>query len=538
MAIVTDVWSARPVEADGHMLGSGRRTQTRNASSFLFYDLMAVVAVVVLLLGGFLAQASSIAQMILTVIAVMATDVRMFPAIMLLQCTFTDFQGGIGAGMEGQYERFEALTIYIGGFPVTPGYALILGVTARVLFGMFTETGRLSRAIPLLLLVPWVPSFVIGTINAFTSLQERLPGWSANIREELQFFTLWYGVLVAMRPNASANLKTTLRTRLSLICIVALSLNFCSLFNNRFTWLLMGLGSLVGLQSILVRADRNLLLAIPLLTLSLFHAVGIKATSGARAAAAVAAGGYSSTLTTLLIFLGSLGLGLLLYRRGSAVQAAPLPSFSRAKTFMLAAAIFAGYIAVPFIVAPTTVGLSIDMESDTEQQTYRERFLHKLLLERASLWRGGIEQIMEPPYVFKVRNPFNYFITPSDKRAYVKFGSHNMVIDSLRTQGWLVGGVTIFFLFVCFYVALATYCRCRFLEPIAVLAIVCISTNLGSGIGGHAMAEPAFSFFVMSFAGMCAVYNTMPSRATSLAGLRGAVASVRLPADQVTPARC
>jgi hypothetical protein len=534
VAIVTEGWPATPLGTGGRMLGTVPRTQATGASSFLFYDLMAVVALGVLLLGGFLAQASTIAQIILTGIAVMATDVRMLPAIMLLQCTFTDFKGGIGAGMEGQYERFEAITIYIAGFPVTPGYALTLAVAVRVLFGMFTETGRLNRAMPLLLLVPWVPAFVIGTINSFASFQERFPGWSANIREELQFFALWYGVLLAMQSNASANLKTTLRTRLALICIVALSLNFCSLFTNRFTWLLMALGGVVGLQSILVRADRNLLLAVPLLTLSLFHAVGIKATSGARAAATAAAGGYSSTLTTLLIFLGSVVLGLLLYRRGSAVQAALLPSFSRVKTVMLAAVTFAGFIAVPFIVAPTTVGLSIDMETDTDRQTYRERFLHKLLLERASLWRGGIEQIMEPPYVFKLRNPLNYFITPSEKRVYVMFNSHNMVLDSLRTQGWLVGGVTIFFLFVCFYVALATYFRCRFPEPIAIVAILAIATNLGSGIAGGAMSEAGLSFFVMSFAGMCAVYNLLPSRSASLAGRRGAVSPDRLPADHVT----
>ncbi len=534
MAIVTDGLPAMPLGSGGRMLGTGARTQATGASSFFFYDLMAVVAMVVLLLGGVFAQASTIAQMILTVIAVMATDVRMFPAIMLLQCTFTDFKGGIGAGMEGQYERFEALTIYIAGFPMTPGYVLTLAVTVRVLFAMVTEPVRLSRAMPLLLLVPWVPSFVIAIINSFTTLQQRLPGWTANIREDLQFFALWYGVLLAIQPNASANLKTTLRTRLALICIVALSLNFCSLFTNRFTWLLMGLGSVVGLQSILVRADRNLLLAVPLLTLSLFHAVGIKATSAAQAAAAAAAGGYSSTLTTLLIFLGSLGLGLLLYRRGAAVQAAPLPSVSRAKTFSLAAAIFAGFIAVPFIVAPTTVGLSIDMEPDTELQTYRERLMHKLLLERASLWRGGIEQIMEPPYVFKARNPQNYFITPSEKRVYVTFSSHNMVLDALRTQGWLVGCVTIFFLFVCFYVALATYYRCRFPEPIAVVAIVSMTINLGSGIAGVAMTEAGTSCFVMSFVGMCAVYNLLPSPSASVAGRRGAVLAVRLSTDQVT----
>jgi len=511
VAIVTDGWPSAAAGLPRLGFGSAGGMRAAPGGNLLAYDLMAVLALAVLLVGGVAAQASTILQMILTVVAVMATDVRMLPAIMLLQCTFTDFKGGIGAGMEGQYERFEAITINIAGFPVTPGYALTLAVTVRVLLSMITDTGRLNRAMGLWLLVPWIPSVVIATMNSFASLQERLPGWSANIREELQFFALWYGVLLAMQPNASANLKATLRSRLSLLCIVALSLNFCSLFTNRFTWLLMGIGGVVGLQSILVRADRNLFLAVPLLVLSMFHAVGLKATSAARAAAVSEAGGYSSTLTTLIILLGSVGLALLLYRRSPSARVAPQRPVSQLKTFLLAAVIFAGFVAVPFVVAPTTVGLSIEMETDTERQSYRERLLHKLLLERASLWRGGIEQIMEPPYVFKLRNPRNYFITPSEKRMYVMFSSHNVVLDALRTQGWFVGGVTILFLFVCLYVPLLTYFKCQFADPVAVLAIVSMTINLGSGIAGGSMTEAGMSFFIMLFVGMCGAYNLLPA---------------------------
>jgi hypothetical protein len=259
----------------------------------------------------------------------------------------------------------------------------------------------------------------------------------------------------------------------------------------------------MGLQAALPRGRRNLALAVPLLSLSGFYGLGIKATGAARAKAVEALGGFTSTLTSALIMVIPVGLSLWQWVRETGQRRV----YNPLKTNAIALAGFSAFVLLPFVVAWTTVGFSASVEGDTEQQTYRDRIVYKLLLERASLWRGAIEQINEPPHVFKIRRSRNYFVTPSEKRVYVKYSSHNVIMDYLRTQGWFVGALSIAFAFLSFVVPLQTLYRSRFAEIVSVLAISSIAIIIGSGLSGSAMMESAVSFVILLFCGGCAVYN-------------------------------
>ena len=101
---------------------------TRAAVSLTACDTALVIAVGVLILGFALPQVCTVLQIFLVAAFILHGSAAWLPAIVALLLTPTDFKAG---GMELQYEKFEGVTVYILGFPMTASYAIVGAVLVR-----------------------------------------------------------------------------------------------------------------------------------------------------------------------------------------------------------------------------------------------------------------------------------------------------------------------------------------------------------------------------------------------------------------------
>jgi hypothetical protein len=475
-------------------------------------DIALLIAVALLVIGTASPRFCTISQMILTTILVLLKDPRYLPALFVLQFTPQDFKGGVGAGFEGQLERFEALVIFIAGFPFTPNYMLLVSLFARVSYDLFTTPLLYARRPGLWLLPLWGIAFALSSYNSVLGRFEGYFSWTVPIRLTLSFLALWYGVGMAMKANA---LWFTLRSRIQLVGFVTLALSLFGAFNNRLTWTLLSL--MVPLSVVpLVYGRRHgytqsRLLSITALAISAGYALGFRATAAAYEKSLSSGEGALSTLTTILVFGSSLLLSLAItfFRRPHAG-----PGLWRLLGLTAAYLVF---IAIPFAVAPLAMNVEIENKQYSGTDTIVNRMAYKLLWERAALWRGAIDQIQSPPYVFVPAGRPGYMITNSGRIYNWSFGAHNITLHILQFEGVVLGVLSLFFIYIALLAGSYGYVQ-NSLRFAAVLGISVITMVFAPGFGGMALAEPATSFFVFTFAGACLVscLPTEPPKAPRL----------------------
>lgn len=470
------------------------RQDGERASGNLLADAALIVAVIVLLMGLVAPRLSTITQMALTVFFLLLANPAYLPALMVLQFTATDFSGGIGATMEGQYERFDALVIYIAGFSFTPNHFLLIGLTLRVLYDVLTRPSIFRSRASLWLLVLWTIALWLAIESSFMGLADRNPAWTMPTRMTMSFLGLWYGVAISRDIPA---LVWAIRDRLPWIMVATFVLAFFGLFSNRLTWLLMSLAVLLGMTLIRPAQGQRyrIVMGWTLLVLSTMIAFGFTVNPAVAERITRQLGGVSSTLSTILIWLSSLGLGYLMLR-------ARQPADRRNLQFLPLAAVvgYALFLALPFVVATATEGVDVEVKSNAGAATYWDRMMMKLLHERASLWRGAISQIKEPPHVFVPAGRPGVIITNAGRTIQWRFGAHNIVLFALESEGLVLGSISLLFYFLA---VLAAARGMAYGTPFVarVIAPCVISLTIGAGIGGMALAEPAMGFFLFVLAG-------------------------------------
>jgi hypothetical protein len=470
------------------------RNTEAGAGSNPLPDAALVMAVVVLLLGLIAPRLSTVVQMALTVVFLMLANPAYLPAIMVLQFTATDFRGGIGASMEGQYERFDALVIYIAGFPFTPNHFLLIGLTLRVLYDVLTRPSVFRSRASLWLLVPWAVALGFAIESSFMGLADRNPAWTMPTRMTMTFLGLWYGVAISRDQKS---LAWAVRDRLPWIMVAAFVLAFFGLFANRLTWMLMSMAVLLGFVFVWPGEGerRRPTMGWTLLALSGLLAFGFTANPEVAERVTRQLGGVSSTLSTILIWMGSLGLAYVGLRARRSNEKRGLWYVPLAATVA-----YVAFLVFPFIVAAATEGVDVEVKSNAAAASYWDRIMLKLFHERASLWRGAISQIKEPPHVFVPAGRPGVIITNAGRSIKWKFGAHNIVLFALESEGLVLGSLSLLF----YYLALLAAARgMAFGTPFVarVTAPCVIALIFGAGVGGMAIAEPATGVFLFVLAG-------------------------------------
>ena len=460
---------------------------------------IALVAAVTALLVGFLApQASTIIQMILAAVFVLLADVRLLPALLALQFTVTDFKGGVAAGMETQYERFEGMVIFVAGLPFTTNYILLLALLIRVLYDVATRPMVFRGTIGQGTALVWLMMLVITAYNSFLGRALGNPSWTAPTRVMLSLGALWYGV--TLNRDRTLVLEV-LRRRIAPITTVILGMAFCEAVVNRLNWLLIGLGITLAADAAFGETvgRRRPIKAALLAFLSLAVGFGFRATPAMLELAKRHGAGFSATLTTMLVPVISAGLALLCWPRRSDTRS---HTWSRRSVSFMATSLYVMFCAFPFVVSALTMNYDPETTGRGEDVRLRDRIAYKLLAERAAIWRGAIDQIGSAPYVFIPAGRDGYLITNSGKSGRFTVGSHNVVLETLRSQGLVVGPVTLWFFYLAFLAA-SKACLSK-PDPVArILGPPVIAVTVGTGVSGASMLDPNLSFLTLVFAGIC-----------------------------------
>jgi hypothetical protein len=476
-------------------------------------DIALLIAVILLVIGIVSPRFCTIGQMVFTSVLVLLKDPRCLPALMVLQFTPQDFKGGVGAGFEGQIERFEALVIFIFGFPFTPNYMLLVSLFARVMYDLFTSPMRYARRPGLWLLPLWGIAFALSVYNSVLGRFEGYFSWTVPVRLTLSFLALWYGVGLGMNARA---MWFALRGRIQWLGVAALALSMFGAFNNRLTWTLLSIVIPLSVIPLVYERghgfSRARWLSLATLGISVGYALGFRATAAAYEQSVSKGEGALSTLTTILVFGSSLLLSLTIrfLRRPHAAGAL--------RRWAAVTVAYLLFLAIPFAVAPLAMNVEIVNKEYSGTDTIANRIAYKLLWERAALWRGAIDQIQTPPYVFVPAGRPGYMITNSGRLYNWYFGAHNIALHVLQFEGILLGVFSLFFIYIALLAGSYGYTQ-NPLRSAAVLGVSVITMVFAPGFGGMALAEPATSFFVFTFAGVCLVSSPLPTPPPLAAGL-------------------
>jgi hypothetical protein len=480
-----------PARSRRPLRGQTPSLATRSTVSLIASDTALAVALGVLLLGFALPQICTILQIILIAAFILHGSAAWLPAIVALLLTPTDFKAG---GMDLQYEKFEGVTVYIFGFPMTASYAIVGAVLVRGLMEWATMPGYLQKGLNRLWLLPIGVSSCICVYAGILALDARTPGWSASARATLVLVSLWYGVSLTRDWSLARDVVVR---RLGPLCSAIVASGFFAPVIGVFTCfylpLSVGWAAVVGFGSGARRYWSLRPLAWVALAICAAVPIGGLRISGAVAAASFAKmGNASMTTMTVAMSVAAVGLGLLHGRIASRANGR--------LAGLLATIFFTMYVALPFVVAQFSSGK--DFETEGNVGSLQQRVTYKFFVERPAIWRGSLELLAEPPYVVVPPSRVGSIITAGGQRVTFRHSSHNLVLDLLRTQGWVSGILSLVILYVCFLASVRAYMTLA--DPAAgVVAITFVVGGLVNGVGVGHILETGPGFMLYVCAGIC-----------------------------------
>ena len=498
MSSITTPSLESPLLRDPGAIGAERRIHTsKSLISLWSSDVASLVALGFLALGFVEPYACTRLQILLTIVLVLHRSPLWLPALILMQFTPTDFKGGYGATMEVQYERFEGLTVYVFGFPLTPNFTLVLSMVARAVYDIATHPGRFRGILSNWLLIPILIAVMVSAYNSVVlGFFERVPGWSAPLRSSLTTLAIWYGVSMA---HDWCLFKSVLLRRVPLICGAFFTITFfVPLMNSQYCFLIpFGVSSAVAFVT---AADMSGFVRRPL-GFTILAQSALNYLFESRASEAVIEstkryGGGVVVQTTHAVMAALPACPMILRARIASPRNVRLVR-------VISLPLFAAYVVAPFLVAVLSRNVDVDVRSNTAKSFY-ERAVYKLLFERSSIWRGKLDLISKPPYVFVPPSRESKWITASGEEFRFRASAHNMVLGHLANEGWISGCVNLMMLYVAFaaavyvwFVRRDTFC--------GILATTFLVGMMWDGFGIAHCVEGAAAFLLYSTAGACCV---------------------------------
>jgi hypothetical protein len=458
-------------------------------------DLVAALALAILALGFAEPYSCTRLQILLTVILVLHRNPVWIPALILLQFTPTDFKGGYGGNMAVQYERFEGLTVFMFGFPLTPNFTLVLSMVLRAVLDLLGHPQRFRGVIPGLLLVPVVVAVVITAYNSvFLGFLEHVPGWSAPLRASLTSLAVWYGASIAADWE---QYRRVLLGRVSLLSLAFVGVTFVAPFLNPQYCFLIPFGASCAVVFLTARDARGwskkLTGALTMVFSLMNYLFNRRASESVIEATKTVAGGVITQTTQTVMAVVPVVVMMLRPRLVSARN--------RRWATPVATVFFAVYLALPFVIAAASRGVEVDVRGHTAK-TFLERVTYKLFFERSSIWRGAADTLSRPPFVFVPPSRESKWITASGEEFRFRASPHNMVLHHLMSEGWLAGAINLMVIFVAFRAAVVAW-LVRTDSFSGVLATTFIVGMMWDGFGIAHCVEGAVAFMLLSTGGAC-----------------------------------
>ena len=506
-------WSWRPGQKTGSVSPPGGIGLSRlERRSLAGADLAMAAAFAALAIGFAAPRTCTVIQIFLMAGFIMHGSAAWLPAILMLLFTPTDFKAG---GADLLWEKFEGVTVYVLGFPLTASYSIVGAVLIRGLLEVATMPRVLAAAFSRWWLLPIAAASSICVYAGLQALDQRMPGWSSSARATLSLVTLWYGVSLCRDWSL---LKEVVMRRLGPLCGVIVTTMFFVPLMGILISVYLSCAAAWSATVLLGVGGREYARFKPLALFFMIVCVAVPA-CGFRVSSAVAAvafakmGNTNQTTMTVLITVTALAMG--------AVQPLCLRPKGKLTAWLVATILFVSYVALPFVVAE----YSREKEFGTDKNvgTLRERVTYKLFVERPAIWRGTIEVLKEPPYVIVPPNRSGGMITAGGQRLAFKFSSHNVVLDYFRSQGFVSGSVSLTLLYVGFVSAVTAFLTVR--DPVALIsAAVFVCGAMLNGLAAGHILETGPGFMLWTFAGIClgAVQVARLADASRESGLRQA----------------
>lgn len=479
-------------------------------------DAATLVALMLIPLAFLVPKLATALQMVMTTLLVLGARAFFLPALFLLQVTPTDFSGGNAAGMDVMLERFETITFFVGPFPVNANYVLLAALNLRVAFELFTRPASLRGVMSPLMLIGWLIALYVDFQISLLSRTAGAVAWTSPLRSTLVLAAFWYGAI--MRRDADM-LSAVVSKRLVWI---ALSWIGVSCLSNVWTSSIYFFYALLAAAGTLLSCDaknNKRLIGAGLVGLSGLHALGLKygSTTAIVSGRTIA---FGSTLTNMLsaTFAAAIAAGRCYLSPASAE-----PRRQR-KLKMTAALTFAAVLTgltVPPIIVPAMTLYTVEHDSTYglgHDRALLDRVYYKLLVDRASVWRGAWQDILEPPYFIKPMPAMGKIIFNDGSSYKFPFGAHSLLLDCLVRKAWFSGLFCYIFMMLALWSSL-TFSFAGRHPGVATLAIASAAVGIASSIGGSAVTNAWEGFLFLCLAGLAQaqlVSERSPQFATDL----------------------
>ena len=401
-------------------------------------DIATVVAILAQLLEFGLPYPATILKIILTVLFTIPGRSVFLPALLICQFFSSDFLLGDVSTYEYLLERHEAARVTILGFPLTTNYVFAVAMTLRVFHEVISRPETFRGIISTRWLWAWASCFGPALLAVLFGKTEGRFSWTAPIRDVMMVGCLFYGMILARNKTETIAI---IMHRLIPLAIGMLSLAMIGYFYSRGMYLVTALGPAFFLtgRTLGQRSQRWTKYAI-LFGLSLAYTFAFYPTAYAMTVATVLYSTSGNSFALIAIWLVAVIMTILLRSNRISTQT----QRKRFTLIPLAAGVMAILLPIVFTFGTYSFSYELPKVRDIYDLPVFDRFMHKLFYDRAPIWRGAIDELCSPPYVIKASGQMGYRLMLNGDKTPWPAGSHNLVLEELRRNGWYSGIICLF----------------------------------------------------------------------------------------------
>ena len=446
--------------------------------------------------------------MILTVFFTILGRSVFLPALFICQFYASDFMLDNMSTYEYFLERHEAARVTILGFPLTINYVFAVGMTLRVFHEALSRPGTFRGIISTKWLWAWASCFVPALLAALTGMTEDRVSWTAPIRDVMMVGCLFYGMILARNKTETIAI---IMHRLIPLAIGMLSLAMIGYFYSRGMYLVTALGPAFFLTGrMLMKRSQRWTKYAPLFGLSLAYAFAFYPTAHAMTVATLLYSTSGNSFALMAIWFVAVILTILLRSNRISTQT----QRKRFTLIPLAAGVMAILLPIVFTFGTYSFSYELPKVRDIYDLPVFDRFMHKLFYDRAPIWRGAIDELCSPPYVIKASGQMGYRLMLNGDKTPWPAGSHNLVLEELRRNGWYSGIICLFLIIRAnmFSLAAALQANDATVRSFAIATFSCLFILT---LTSHIPMETNAAIWLLGPAGICA-YLLRGARAVSM----------------------
>jgi hypothetical protein len=461
-------------------------------------DLALFAAVCFQILEFWYPYPATVLKMILVAMCTFPGRSPFLPALFVCQFFASDFQLGDLQTYEYLLERHETARVAIFGFPLTTNYVFALCVTLRVLHEAITKPRTFSGIISPVWVWLWASCFLPALLSATLAKAEARFSWTAPIRDVMMVGCMFYGMILARNVEET---KLMITRRLVPLACAMITLAMAGYFYSRGMYFVTALGPALFLswKAFAGRVGRWAIYAY-LFALTTVYAFALYPTDYARK---VAESIYSTSgNSTGLVACWLLPVAIVVLIRRNAASNNLRRGWVNA--LPMSAGLFALGFPILFAIFSLSYSYEMDKVKDPGELSLQQRVVYKLFTDRAPIWRGALDEILQPPFFLKTGGySMGYKLMLNGDKQPWPAGSHNLALEELRRNGWFTGVVCLVIILRGSIFSLRAVIKAT--DPIVrSFAIASFSSLFILIATSHIPMETNAALWLLAPAGMCA----------------------------------